>query len=503
MKKIRRIYFVGIKGVGMTALSLIAKEAGFMVQGSDVSEEFITDPILKRAGIVIDKGFKPEILENFIKDVYSESLVITTAAHGGLANPQSAYAKEKGVVVLTHGQALGLFMKGGIVGKKFIGISVLGCHGKTTIAAMCATAFSKLNLDPTYAVGTSEIFPLGNPGHFGKGKYFISEADEYISDMNYDRTVKFLYQNPQFAIINNIDFDHPDVYSDLNDVKLTFEKFCRENINHSGTLIANGDDQNVKGLIQSLSSQRPDLRVVTYGQDKTNNIYLENFYEENWESSFEIVQNGKNLGKFSLRVPGLHNAKNALSVAAILLELGFKIKDVQQALWEYKGGKRRQEYVGETQNGAIVVDDYAHHPDEIDKTLQAVKNAYRERKIVCVFQPHTLSRTKSLWQDFANSFSSANEVIFLPIFTSKREGEADYSDLYKSIKELMKKNGTVAKFFEDTRSSKDKDFPPFFYEKNRIFVIKYIHSHFDSSQWVIVTLGAGDLYRISYDLIKK
>lgn len=500
---IRRIYFVGIKGVGMTALSLIAKEAGFMVRGSDVSEEFITDSVLQHADIPIDEGFEIESLETFIGDAYSESLVITTAAHGGLENPQSLYAKKQGISVLTHGQALGLFMDGKIVKKNFSGISVLGCHGKTTITAMCATAFSKLKLNPTYAVGTSEIFPLGNPGHFGNGKYFISEADEFISDINHDKTVKFFYQHPKFAILNNIDFDHPDVYKDLNEVNLTFKKFCSENIAHAGVLIANGDDKNVRSIIQSLISMRPDVRVITYGQDQVNNIQLVNFSEENWESSFEVIQNGKNLGKFKLCVPGFHNAKNALSVFGILLELGFSSQEIQMALLEYKGGKRRQEYIGETKNGAIVIDDYAHHPDEIDKTLQAVKNAYKTRKIVCVFQPHTLSRTKSLWRNFAESFTSANEVLFLPIFTSKREGETDYSDLYDSIKKLMKEKGSDATFFEDTRSSEDKNFPPFFYEKNRLFVIKYIHSHFDSSQWVIVTLGAGDLYRISYDLVQK
>ncbi len=503
METVKRIYFVGIKGVGMTALSLIAKEAGLVVRGSDVSEEFITDSVLRRAGISVDEGFEPEKVTDFISGAFSDSLVITTAAHGGLENPQSQYAKEQGITVLTHGQALGLFMDGKIVKKAFNGISVLGCHGKTTITAMCATAFFKLKLDPTYAVGTSEIFPLGNPGHFGRGKYFISEADEFISDIHHDKTVKFLYQHPQFAIVNNIDFDHPDVYKDLDEVKLMFEKFCRENIMRGGVLVANGDDQNVKSIIQGLGSIRPDVRIITYGQDQTNTVQIVNFHEENWESSFEIIQDGRNLGEFKLRVPGFHNAKNALSVAGILLDLGFKTHDVQEALWEYRGGKRRQEYIGETKNGAIVVDDYAHHPDEIDKTLQAVKNAYKKRKIVCVFQPHTLSRTKSLWQDFANAFTSANEVLFLPIFTSKREGEADYSDLYSSIQKLMKEKGSNAVFFEDTRSPEDKDFPPFFYEKNRVFVVKYIHSHFDSPQWVIVTLGAGDLYRIAYDLVQK
>lgn len=497
------IYFVGIKGVGMTGLAIIAKEAGFNVGGSDEKEEFLTDVILEKNGIAVDIGFETSHLDSFFKNKKIEdTLVVTTAAHNGLLNPQCVFAKEKGIKVLTHGQAVGYFMKGTPFERNFEGVSILGCHGKTTISGMVATALSEAKLDPSYTVGTSELFPLGNPGKLGNGKYFVAEADEFISDVKEDRTVKFLYQYPNYAIINNIDFDHPDVYESILDVEKTFLKFCLDNIEENGTLIVNGDDREVLSIKNSVLSMRKDVKIITYGENEDNNIIISNFKEEGWGSEFDVTYQGTSLGKFNLSVPGYHNVKNSLSVIALMHDLGIDKEIIKKALSAFKGTKRRQEILGKTSNGALVIDDYAHHPDEIEKTISAIKNAYPEKKIACFFQPHTLSRTISLQNEFTGCFTQADYVVFLPIFTSKREGEVSYDQLYSSIKKSIQEKDVSIEFLPDERSREQLSCSPYFFPKNRQSVIKYVDSHFNSKEWVIAMLGAGDIYRIAYDIVK-
>ncbi len=500
-QNIKKIYFVGIKGVGMVGLALIAKQAGFSVVGSDVSEEFLTDSVLQKFGIHIDNGFDESYLDVFSQGNFGDMLVITTAAHNGLSNPQCVYAARRNVSILTHGQAVGYFMKGDLFQRKFDGISVLGCHGKTTISAFASYALAHVSLDPTYTVGTSEIFPAMYAGHFGNGDYFVAEADEFVSDVKIDNTVKFLYQFPKIAIVNNIDFDHPDVYKDLSEVIRTFKKFCLENILENGVLIANGDDKNVLEILSLIHTERKDVEVITYGEGEACIFTIKNFKEEGLGSVFEVYKKGELFGEFKLSIPGFYNAKNVLSVISLLDYLGISSGEIIEAIKDFKGTKRRQEEVGTTKSGMIVLDDYAHHPDEIEKTLMAIKRAFPNKKIIAMFQPHTITRTESLKNEFVNAFSSADEVIFLPIFTSKREGELDYSQLYKHIEDGFRKLGVSAVFLPDRRTETENS--PYFSSQDRQPVIEYIQSHFGSEEYVLVTLGAGDIYKLSYDLVEK
>lgn len=504
LKSISKIYFVGIKGIGMTSLALIAREAGFMVSGSDIAEEFLTDEILYANKIHVDENFTENALKDFILDTNpNEILIITTAAHDGLDNQQCKYAEKVGIQVITHGQAVGLFMDGEIFGKKFEGISVLGCHGKTTVAAMCAAALTEEGLDPAYAVGTSEIFPLGNPGHLGAGKYFVAEADEFISDIKHDRTVKFLYQYPQIAIMNNIDFDHPDVYLDLEAVYQAFLLFARENIQKNGTLIINGDDKNLIRLQDELVNYRTDLNVITFGEKEHNMIRCIDIRELGWGATFDLMIQSQHVGKQEISVPGHHNVKNSLAVISLLHAIGSGVKGEESILRSFKGSKRRQEKVGESEGGAVVIDDYAHHPDEIEKTIAAIHGALPDKKIVAIFQPHTVGRTQSLAHAFAHAFQTVDDILFLPVFSSKREGDIDYSETYSTIKEDMKKNGTHVTFFKDERSPSESMYSPYFLKKYRSNVIKYIRESYDSPEYVVLTLGAGDVYKIAYDLVQK
>ena len=194
MNKIKKIHFVGVKGVGMAPLAIIAKEAGFIVSGCDIDQQFITDAPLRKAEITPTLGFHKE----HVKDC---DLVITTGAHGGFDNVEVIEAKQQGIPVWTQGEAGGKFMNGEIFKRTFEGISVAGCHGKTTTTAMIATILKETRLDPTFLIGTGNIPSLGSCGHFGKGRYFVAEADEYATEPKYDKTPKFLWQKPKIGTI--------------------------------------------------------------------------------------------------------------------------------------------------------------------------------------------------------------------------------------------------------------------------------------------------------------
>ncbi|HSW70905.1 MAG TPA: Mur ligase family protein, partial [Gammaproteobacteria bacterium] len=319
---------MGIKGVGMANLAILAKEAGFIVAGSDVAEEFITDSELKKANITIYEGFKSENVSDFFGiTAAAESLMIITGAHGGFDNEEAQMAAQLKIQVLTHGEAVGKFMAGEFIDRANIeGISVAGSHGKTTISAMLATYFSLLGLRPSYIVGTSSIIPIGAAGHYGSGKYFIAEADEYKAAPT-NPTPRFLYQYPKYLIINNIDFDHPDVYADLNAVKDAFARFV-ENIGDDGLLLINGDDENLK----EFKTQNSRFKVITYGTGADNEFVISNFAQNGFDSNFSVSRNGTLIGEFELSIPGYYNAKNALAAIALLMELGVSVAKIAEVL---------------------------------------------------------------------------------------------------------------------------------------------------------------------------
>jgi UDP-N-acetylmuramate--alanine ligase len=477
----KKIYFIGIKGVGMASLAVIARQAGYQVQGSDVSDKFITDEMLGRQNIHIDSGFESSDIDSFVESDFKKTLIIVTAAHGGLGNPQAVYAKEKNIDVLTFGQALGMFQFGTLLSRQDIsGISVAGSHGKTTTTAMVATVLSDSGDDPTFLIGTSDVGSLGDAGHYGTGKYFIVESDEYISDLEYDRVPKFHYQHPQAAIITNIDFDHPDVFDSVEDVYQAFRTFI-QNIQQDGVLVVSPEDSS---FIHIKDSIRDDIRVVTFGFEEGVDFRAYDIEHSEQGISYYVQYKGSDLGSVSLPVIGVHNVKNSLSVIALLHTLGKSFEDIVKGLSKFTGTKRRLEIKGTAEGGQLVIDDYAHHPTEIYATLDALMHAYPQKKIVCIFQPHTYSRTKALVNEFAQSLAKAHKLLLLPIFTSAREGkmeEFQQNELYEVI--LDKSHG----IFLQTHDN----------------VVEYCTQNFSSGDYLYVTMGAGDVYKISEKLIAK
>lgn len=474
---IKSIHFVGIKGVGMTPLAIIAKEAGIKVSGSDVVEGFITDEVLKKSGIIPLVGFSSSHLTSGStkKDV---DLVITTGAHGGFENAEVLEAKRKKIKVITQGEAVGLFMDGSIFNRKSIGISVTGTHGKTTTTAMIATILKSAGLDPSFVVGTGNVLSLGSSGHFGKGKYFVAEADEYMTEPKFDKTIKFMWQHPKIAVITNIEFDHPDAYKSITDTRRAFLAFANR-LPKDGVLITCGDDPQVKKMLLEFKGTR-----ITYGFLKENDFVITNlkFQDRGMQFKIDARDSSTSFGITSLSVFGEHNALNATAAFIVGLEIGLTKEQIEKGLLAFRGSKRRSEFIGKIESGALIFDDYAHHPTEIQKTLKAFREKFPNHKIVCIFQPHTYSRTKSLFEQFCRSFNDINTVILTNIYPSLREK----IDLTISSKDLVQKISSIGKTAVFLPKLSD--------------VVKYIKHENYKEDTIVITMGAGDVYKINQKL---
>lgn len=467
--KKQSIHFTGIKGVGMTPLALIAKQAGFQVTGSDIDQEFITDQALKKAKITPLIGFSADHIK-------TPDLVITTGAHGGYDNIEVQTAKQKNIQVITAGEAVGRFMDGKIFDKKFQGISVAGTHGKTTTTAMIATILKEADFDPSFIIGTGNISSLGAPGHFGKGKFFIAEADEYATEPQYNKTARFLWQYPKLAVFTNIELDHTDIYHSIDEVRNTFLQFT-QNLPADGTLIVCGDDREIQKLLKQYSG-----KVITYGFNPDNNYVLKRVNISGEQMFFWVDAFGSSFGEFILKVVGEHNALNALAAIITSIEAGVPFEKIKPALLKFTGSQRRLEFLGQLKTGAYIYDDYAHHPTEIKKTLTALRQQYPKKKIICIFQPHTYSRTKTLFDDFLRAFDAVDQVIITDIYASLREDPdptITSQILSESLINYHKEILYLAKPFD---------------------VVEYIKQKRPRHDTILVTLGAGDIYKIHSEL---
>jgi len=468
--KFKHIHFVGIKGVGMTPLALIAKEAGCIVTGSDIADTFITDVPLRKAGITSFVGFKPEHIQN-------ADLVITTGAHGGYSNSEVKSAQEKGIPVLTQGEAVGEFMNGELFERQLTGISIAGTHGKTTTTALLATILMQAGLDPSYVIGTSDIPTLEAPGHYGNGDYFVAEADEYATEPISNTTAKFLWQHPKITVVTNIEYDHPDIYPALSSVIEAFVQFSHQ-IRPDGVLIVYGDDENTQTMLKQYDGEK-----ITFGVGELNDYIIYDVNVSNGMTSFHLKRADRELDIFELSVFGRHNILNATGAIIAALTVGVNISVIQAALLSFKGSRRRSEFVGTLSGGAVLFDDYAHHPTEIKKQLSAFREAYPNRKIICVFQPHTYSRTKNLFEEFSKSFNDVDEVLITDIYASLRE-VTDISVTSEKLVAKIKQSGKNARYLASLSD-----------------VIQYISNMHYGKECVLITMGAGDIYTVAEDIL--
>lgn len=385
LKKIKKAYFVGIKGVGMTALAQVFQGIGIEITGSDTAEKFFTDDVLQRLNISIIEGFN----ENNVPldaDIIVASAAYYNPENRSATNPETQMALREKIPILTYAQALGLLFK-----DKY-GIAVAGCHGKSTTTAMLGVILEKANLDPTVVVGT-QIVQWKSNARVGASKYLVVEADEYRNN--------FLNYWPQVLIITNIEYDHPDFFKNFEEYKKSFKELI-ERVPEDGFVIINNQDEVAADLVKNAKCK----------------IF-----------KFSLPKN-----RVDLKLPGQHNQFNAGSALAAASLLGVDENIARKALIDFNGISRRFEFKKE-EKGIIFIDDYAHHPSEIRAALQAARERYPQNRIWAVFQPHTFSRTKSLLGEFAQSFKQADKVIVLDIYGSAREktGDVHARDLVKQI----------------------------------------------------------------------
>lgn len=464
IKKLKHIHFAGIVGVGMTALALCAQDLGIKVTGSDALEAFATDDILRKRGIVWKVGFSKNNLQP------RPDLVITTGAHGGFNNPEVLVAKELGIPVMSHAEALANFAEGKET------IAVCGVGGKTTTSAMIATILDRVGMHPSFAIGVGNIPSLGTPGRYDpRGNVFICEADEFAVSPGVDNRPRFSLLNPKVVVVTNIEHDHPDVYPTLLDTLKAFTSFVQK-VPQNGLLVANSDSRNVQKILK-----RADVPTETFGE-RNGDWEIGHIHFGNQESSFALTHNDAP-EDLKLAVPGRFNIMNA--AAAFIVCSWFKVpaEKIREGLIAFLGTKRRFEKIAEI-NDILVFDDYAHHPTEIVATVEATRDWFSGRRIVAVFQPHTYTRTKALFSEFAKSFSGADKIGFMDIYAAARE-KIDPDISSKKLTEEAVKHGVNATYTEGP-------------EETINWLLKT-----SKPGDVVLILGAGDIFLIIKDFVSR
>lgn len=392
------VFFIGIGGTGLSAIARLLKEKGFMVSGSDLEISNLAQNLISE-GITVYQGHKASHINGVDLVVRSSAIPDT--------NPEVQAALNLGIPVYKRSDILGELMQD----QK--GIAIAGTHGKTTTTAMIATMIAGLDLDPSYIIG-SVSKNLGNNAHFGHGDYFVIEADEY------DRM--FLGLNPFIGVITNLEHDHPDCYPTEEDYQQAFLAFTQR-ISKDGFLFVCGDNPGIQTIIPSISSHR----VFSYGLTEhcdyqATDMKLNKFGAYRFLVNYKNAYEKNTITEINLSVPGTHNILNALAAIAIAHQLQLDLKKSSQALTAFTGTARRFELVGEVK-GITIIDDYAHHPTEIKATLQAARMRYPDKKIWAVWQPHTFSRTKTLFNEFINCFTEADHVIISQVYASREKDD--------------------------------------------------------------------------------
>ncbi len=426
---VKRIHLMGICGTGVGALAGMLQAQGFSVTGSDQQVYPPMSDFLASLGIEVKSGYQSENLA-YQPDLVIVGNVITRA------NPEAVALAELRIPYLSMPQALGQFF---LTGKT--SLVVCGTHGKTTTSSLLATLLHYLEADPGFMIG-GLVQEFGRNFRIGQGPYFVVEGDEYDTAF-FDKGPKFLHYQPQIAIITSIEFDHADIYADLEAVKTSFRKLVAI-IPPAGCLIANLDDPVVAEI-----SRAAKCPVLGYGEGQGLAWTLTNLDIQPDGTSFSAHQSGAPFGQLKTRMPGRHNAMNCLAVIAVLERLGFSATEIARHLPRFPGVRRRQEIRGEVR-GITVIDDFAHHPTAVRETLAALRAAYPGRRLLAVFEPRTNSSRRRVFQDdYVLVFDQADEVLIkepMPI-------DALAEDQRFSAKQLisdLQNRGCRAHYFNDT-----------------------------------------------------
>lgn len=414
--KVTSVHMVGLGGSGMSGIAEVLLNLGYEVTGSDLADGPVLAQ-LRRLGAVTHVGHSEKNLGQ------AQVLVKSTAVRDD--NPEVHEARQRGIPVIPRAEMLAELMR------LRTGIAVAGTHGKTTTTSLLATIFKEAALDPTVIIG-GRLKTYGSNALLGQGEYLIAEADE--SDGS------FLCLFPIISVVTNIDADHLDFYSDLEEIKNAFVQFMNK-VPFYGLNVVCGDDSGVRDVLQGV--RRP---VLTYGFGPDNDLRGE-FVPHMPGNHFQIFWHGEFWGEVSLAQPGRHNVLNALAAVGVAIETGLPRQAVLDGLSRFGGVGRRFEVKGE-RNGVLVVDDYGHHPREIAATIQTAKEIFAQRRLVVLFQPHRFSRTKALFGDFCKSFEGVDRLLLVEIYPASEDPLPGISgtSLAQGIRQVSK---MPVDFFED------------------------------------------------------
>lgn len=495
----KNIYFIGIKGVGMTMLAQFLAARGHHVSGSDISDSFLTDKVLKKAKMKVLSPFAASNIP------VRPDLIIYSSAYNAKNNPEMAIIKKrpadfKNIPVLSYAAALGRLFN------EYAGVAVCGSHGKTTTSAWLGYVLMKAGQKPNVLVGS--CVPQFNGSSLkGSSPYLIAEVDEYQNKLQYFR--------PAGVVLNNIDYDHPDYFKTAAAYTKVFADFIKK-IPLSGFLIVSGRDQEIKKIKKYCRGRvfsydlAPNAKTFAEAEEAIKaevdylayDLKLKNGYQIFKVAGREIKTSAKlhvekiyGLGEFKIRLWGEHNALNALAVIAASRELKVPLEKVRSGLASFIGTERRAQILGKY-HGALVIDDYAHHPTEIAATLKGLRAHYPDKNIITVFHPHTFTRTKAFFHDFVTSFASSDELIILDIYGSARESAGRRMVEAKdgiSSRQLVAAIDKFNKTQKITQSVKHLG--------ARSEAAAYLRQRL-TSQDVLLLMGAGDVFRIGEDLLK-
>lgn len=445
-KKGSSVYFIGIGGVSMSSIAKLLKADGHKVKGSDMNASYNVKS-LQNEGIEVYIGHKKENIEDY-------DLVVYTAAISS-DNPELTEAHTRKLLTVERCDLLGEIMRS----YKYP-VNISGTHGKTTTTSMVSSIFLEAGLSPTVSIG-GDFNKIGGNLNIGTKEYFICEACEYVES--------FLKFYPYFTVILNIEADHLDYFKDIEHIKSAFLKFA-EKTDDNGAVIINGDDKNCLDIKKHITK-----RVYTFGLGRENDIYAENISYVNGFPSFDVYYESKLLGNVTLGVLGEHNVMNALSAILCAHLSGISFNKIKEGLKDFEGAKRRFEFKG-TFKGAQVYDDYAHHPTEIETTINSAhKKDYDNLYIV--FQPHTYTRTIALMDDFAAVLSKAENVIIADIYAAREKNIYDISS--KDLADKIPGAKYMGSFEE---------------------IEEYLKSVLNEND-IILTVGAGDVFKIGENLL--
>lgn len=444
-----KFHFVGIGGIGMCGLAELLHNMGAQVTGSDLSENANTER-LSQLGVKIFRGHRADNVGDVDVVVYSSAVKDS--------NPEIQAARGRQIPLIPRAEALAEIM----LLKR--GIAVAGTHGKTTTTSMTSAIFLEAKTEPTIVVG-GRFEKIKSTALLGKGEWLVAEADE--SDGSFNKL------SPEIAIITNIDSDHMDHFKTFENLKQAFYAFAQK-IPFYGVCVVCGDDVEVRELFKDFPK-----KILFYGFQEDNDYVLKG-EKGHYQVHMNASTGRKQLGDFDLRLPGKHNALNALASLIVGLHCGFEFKVCAQALSHFEGVDRRFQFKGEKKN-IRVYDDYGHHPTEVKATLQGFREKFPDKKVVVMFQPHRYSRTESCWYEFTQCFSACDEIILTDIYPA---GEAPIAGI--SSEHLQKEV---------------KHSQCFYFPRNENLADQILN-RLESGN-VFVTLGAGDGWKIGMEILEK